>query len=113
MLNLKHELLKLEKAIQQQGEDTKRKSNSNRDSFNGSTTPLYPALKEYLNSKIIKLFQPLSLRNSCIPKYITIDTATLINLSTERGDKGYMLSKLTEFKKSDSARKVEDAFPER
>jgi len=51
-----------------------------------------------LNSKIIKLFQPLSLRNSCIPKYITIDTATLINLSTERGDKGYMLSKLTEFK---------------
>jgi hypothetical protein len=51
-----------------------------------------------LNSKVIKLFQPLSLRNTYIPKYITIDTATLINLSTERGDKGYMLSKLTEFK---------------
>ena len=31
-----------------------------------------------LNAKKIKLFQPISLRTSCIPKYITFDTATLI-----------------------------------
>lgn len=50
MMNLKHELLKLEKAIQQQGEDNKRKSNTNKDSFNGTSSPLPSQLKDYLNS---------------------------------------------------------------
>ncbi len=49
-----------------------------------------------LNSDIIKLFQPLSLRNSCIPKYLTIDTASLMNLFSERGKKGKMLGSLKE-----------------
>jgi hypothetical protein len=62
MLNLKHELLKLEKAIQQQGEDTKRKSNSNKDDFNGTATPLSEELKEYLNSIEILNRQSLPLQ---------------------------------------------------
>jgi len=62
MLNLKHELLKLEKAIQQQGEDTKRKSNSNKDDFNGTTTSLSEELKEYLNSIEILNRQSLPLQ---------------------------------------------------
>ena len=56
------ELLKLEKAIQQQGEDTKRKSNSNKDDFNGTTTPLSDELKEYLNSIEILNRQSLPLQ---------------------------------------------------
>jgi len=40
-----------------------------------------------LNKSINKLFQPLSLRSSNIPKYITIDTATLSNLFSEQGEK--------------------------
>lgn len=40
-----------------------------------------------LNTSIHKLFQPLSLRSSNIPKYITIDTATLSNLFSEQGEK--------------------------
>lgn len=62
MLNLKHELLKLEKAIQQQGEDTKRKSNSNKDDFKGTSTPLSDELKEYLNSIEILNRQSLPLQ---------------------------------------------------
>ena len=73
-----------------QGKEKRARKQENKDKYNNE-------IKE-LNRKQIKLFQPLSLRNSCIPKYITIDTATLINIVSERGDKGYMLSKLTEFK---------------
>jgi Mg2+ and Co2+ transporter CorA len=62
MLNLKHELLKLEKAIQQQGEDTKRKSNTNKENFQGSSTPLSNELKEYLNSIEILNRQSLPLQ---------------------------------------------------
>lgn len=62
MFNLKHELLKLEKAIQQQGEDTKRKSNTNKENFQGSTTPLSNELKEYLNSIEILNRQSLPLQ---------------------------------------------------
>jgi len=46
--------------------------------------------------ELIKLFQPLSLRKSNIPKYITIDTATLINLFSEKGSKGKLLKSLKE-----------------
>ena len=62
MLNLKHELLKLEKAIQQQGEDTKRQSKTNDKNYNGSTTPLSKELKEYLNSVEILNRQSLPLQ---------------------------------------------------
>jgi len=62
MLNLKHELLKLEKAIQQQGEDTKRQSKTNVKNYNGSTTPLSKELKDYLNSVEILNRQSLPLQ---------------------------------------------------
>lgn len=62
MLNLKHELLKLEKAIQQQGEDTKRQSKTNDKNYNGSTTPLSMELKDYLNSVEILNRQSLPLQ---------------------------------------------------
>ena len=59
---LKHELLKLENAIQQQGEDTKRQSKANDKNFNGSTTPLSKEVKEYLNSVEILNRQSLPLQ---------------------------------------------------
>jgi hypothetical protein len=62
MLNLKHELLKLEKAIQQQGEDTKRLSKTNDKNYNGSTTLLSKELKDYLNSVEILNRQSLPLQ---------------------------------------------------
>ncbi|WP_333807733.1 hypothetical protein [Flavobacterium sp.] len=62
MLNLKHELLKLENAIQQQGEDTKRQSKTNDKTYNGSTTPLSKELKDYLNSVEILNRQSLPLQ---------------------------------------------------
>ncbi|MDP5027467.1 MAG: hypothetical protein NWQ14_04515 [Flavobacterium sp.] len=62
MLNLKHELLKLENAIQQQGEDTKRQSKTNDKNYNGSTTPLSKELKDYLNSVEILNRQSLPLQ---------------------------------------------------
>lgn len=62
MLNLKHELLKLDKAIQQQGQDSKRKSNSNSKDFDVNSTALSPALKEYLQSIEILNRQSLPLQ---------------------------------------------------
>lgn len=62
MLNLKHELLKLENAIQQQGEDTKRQSTTNDTNFKGTTTPISKALKEYLNTIEILNRQSLPLQ---------------------------------------------------
>lgn len=61
MLQLKHELLKLEKAIQQQGEDTKRQSKANAQSYSNSAPPLSKELKEYLNSVEILNRQSLPL----------------------------------------------------
>lgn len=49
-----------------------------------------------LQTKTIKLFQPLSLRNGTTPKYITIDTACLINLFAEKGQKGKQLQAVKE-----------------
>lgn len=53
-------------------------------------------LTEEERCKSIRLFQPLSLRNSAIPKYITLDTASLINLFAEKGEKGKLLQSLKE-----------------
>lgn len=50
MQNIKHELLKLEKAIREQGDDDKREGTTNKQEFNNSVQPLDPKLQEYLNS---------------------------------------------------------------
>ena len=60
-------------------EDTKKKYNDK--------------IKE-LNCKIIKLFQLMSLRNSCVPKYLFIDSATLVNVIGDTGNKGELLEEL-------------------
>ncbi|OYQ44280.1 hypothetical protein CHU92_02595 [Flavobacterium cyanobacteriorum] len=62
MLSLKHELLKLDKAMQQQGEENKRQSQTNKRDFNSTANQLPPALKEYLNSVEILNRQTLPLR---------------------------------------------------
>ena len=51
-----------------------------------------------LEQKEAKLFQPIPLRNNIVPKYITIDTACLINLFASKGNKGKLLTKLKESK---------------
>jgi hypothetical protein len=52
----------------------------------------------YMNSILEKdghkLFQPQPLRSNIIPKYITIDTACLINLFARKGQKGKLLQSL-------------------
>ncbi|MFN3943183.1 MAG: DUF4175 family protein [Flavobacterium sp.] len=50
MLNIRHELLKLEKAIQQQGEDNQRKSETNQNNYNNQSAPLPESLQKYLKS---------------------------------------------------------------
>ena len=62
MLNLKHELMKLENAIQQQGEDNKRKSKTNTNTYDGSTKELSKEFKDYLNSIEILNRQSLPLQ---------------------------------------------------
>lgn len=52
----------------------------------------------YMNSVLetqgFKLFQPMSLRNNIVPNYITLDTASLINLFAEKGSKGALLKQV-------------------
>jgi len=50
ILNVKQELLKLNTAIQQQGQENKRKAETNKKEFSNQARPLSPALLEYLNS---------------------------------------------------------------
>ncbi len=50
ILNIKYEMLKLEKALQQQGEDNKRESETNQTNFDGSQKPLPESLQKYLKS---------------------------------------------------------------
>lgn len=63
-LNLKYELLKLEKAIQEQGEDKKRQSETNKKEYNNQTNALPARLQEYLNSIEILNRQSLPLRSN-------------------------------------------------
>lgn len=51
------------------------------------------AKKEGKKAKLLKLFQPLSLRNSVIPKYINLDTASLVNIFAKKGEKAKLLKK--------------------
>lgn len=62
MFNAKQELLKLEKAMLEQGEEKKRQSQTNRKEFRSSATPIDPALQRYLNSIEILNRQTLPLR---------------------------------------------------
>jgi hypothetical protein len=64
ILNLKYELIKLEKALQQQGEDKKRQSDTNKKEFNNQSNALPERLKEYLNSIEILNRQSLPLRSN-------------------------------------------------
>ena len=64
MLNLKHELLKLENAIQQQGQDEKRKSNTTNDKFSNNASTLPKELQDYIKSIEILNRQSLPLQKS-------------------------------------------------
>jgi hypothetical protein len=63
-LNLNYEFLKLDKAMQQQGEEEKRQAEVNTKQFDGSKGALTPELKEYLNSIEILNRQSLPLRSN-------------------------------------------------
>jgi hypothetical protein len=64
ILNVKYELLKLQKAIQQQGEDKKRQSETNKKEFDNKASALPAKLQEYLNSIEILNRQSLPLRSN-------------------------------------------------
>ena len=64
MLNLKYELLKLDQALQQQGEEKKRQSQTNQKQFENRSNALPASLKEYLNSIEILNRQSLPLRQN-------------------------------------------------
>ena len=63
-MNLKYELLKLEKAIQQQGEEKKRQSETNKKEFQNNSNAFPAALQDYLNSIEILNRQSLPLRSN-------------------------------------------------
>jgi len=64
ILNLKYELLKLDKAVQQQGEEKKRQSETNKKEFSNTTNALPTRLQDYLNSVEILNRQTLPLRSN-------------------------------------------------
>ena len=64
ILNVKQELLKLNTAIQQQGQENKRQSETNKKEFTNQSKPLPSALLEYLNSIEILNRQSLPLRSN-------------------------------------------------
>ena len=64
ILNVKQELLKLNNAIQQQGQENKRQSETNKKEFANHSKPLSPALLDYLNSIEILNRQSLPLRSN-------------------------------------------------
>ena len=64
ILNLNHELLKLETALQQQGQDSKRQSETNTKTFNNPSKSLPNNLLEYINSIEILNRQSLPLRSN-------------------------------------------------
>lgn len=62
ILNIQQELLKLNNAVQQQGQDTKRQSETNKAEFSNRTNALPSSLLDYLNSVEILNRQSLPLR---------------------------------------------------
>lgn len=72
MLNLKYELLKLEKAVQLQGEEKKRQAETNKREFNNTSTALPDRLQDYINSIEILNRQAVPLQpsfNQKVQKY--------------------------------------------
>lgn len=63
MMQLKHELLKLENAALEQGEDNKRESKTNKNNFNNGSENQIPKAKEYFNTIEILDKQTVPLRN--------------------------------------------------
>ena len=64
ILNVKYEMLKLEKAVQLQGEEKKRQSETSKKEFTKSSNALPVRLQEYLNSVEILNRQTLPLRSN-------------------------------------------------
>lgn len=62
MLNLQHQLMKLENATFMQGEENKRESNTNKEDFDNTTNDQIPTAKEYFNTKEILNRQALPLQ---------------------------------------------------
>ncbi len=62
MMNLQHQLLKLENATFQQGEDNKRKSKTNLEQFNNLTNTQLQQVKQYFNTTEILNRQALPLQ---------------------------------------------------
>lgn len=62
MMNLQHQLLKLENATFQQGEDNKRKSKTNLSQFNNLTNTQLQNAKQYFNTTEILNRQVLPLQ---------------------------------------------------
>jgi hypothetical protein len=76
ILNVKQELLKLDKAIQQQGEEEKRQGETSKKQFNNQTNAMPAGLKDYLNSIEILNRQSLPLRpnfNQKVQEYFKKD----------------------------------------
>ena len=76
ILNVKQELLKLDKSIQQQGEEEKRQGETSKKQFNNQTNALPAGLKDYLNSIEILNRQTLPLRpnfNQKVQEYFKKD----------------------------------------
>ena len=63
MMDLQHNLLKMENATFMQGEDTKRKSETNKEEFNQSNKSQIPTAKQYFNTTEILNRQALPLQN--------------------------------------------------
>lgn len=64
VLNIKYEMLKLEKALQQQGQDNKRESTTNEKKFQNTAPSLSKEMQEYLKSVEILNRQTLPLRKN-------------------------------------------------
>ena len=62
MMNLQHQLLKLEKATLEQGQESKRKSETNTKEFSNTTNNQIPKAKEYFNTTEILNKQALPLQ---------------------------------------------------
>lgn len=76
MLNLKYELLKLEKAAQLQGEEKKRQAETNKKEFNNTSNALPPRLQDYINTVEILNRQTVPLQpnfNQKVQKYFKIN----------------------------------------
>lgn len=67
-LNIKQDLLKLEKAIQDQGQDEKRQANGAKKQFENNTNALPAVVREYLNSTEILNKEALPLKKDYMQK---------------------------------------------